>query len=146
MSAPAPALFAPRGSTEEIEHGDMFQPQFGPDGLIPAIVSDADTGDLLMFAWMNAEAVTLTIETGFAHFWTRSRQRIWKKGEESGNLLRIREIRTDCDQDVLWLRVHVEGAGVACHTGERSCFYRVLSMQCTDDGVVRLVPATLPKG
>ena len=114
MSAPAPALFAPRGSTEEIEHGDMFQPQFGPDGLIPAIVSDADTGDLLMFAWMNAEAVTLTIETGFAHFWTRSRQRIWKKGEESGNLLRIREIRTDCDQDVLWLRVHVEGAGVAC--------------------------------
>lgn|SRR5690606_34189404 len=146
MSAPAPALFAPRGSTEEIEHGDMFQPQFGPDGLIPAIVSDADTGDLLMFAWMNAEAVTLTIETGFAHFWTRSRQRIWKKGEESGNLLRIREIRTDCDQDVLWLRVHVEGAGVACHTGERSCFYRALSMQRTDDGVVRLVPATLPKG
>ena len=145
MSAPAPALFAPRGSTEEIEHGDMFQPQFGPDGLIPAIVSDADTGDLLMFAWMNAEAVTLTIETGFAHFWTRSRQRIWKKGEESGNLLRIREIRTDCDQDVLWLRVHVEGAGVACHTGERSCFYPVMSMQRTDDGVVRRVPATFPK-
>jgi len=140
MASPSP-LFAPRGSTEEIERGDVFQPKFGPDGLIPAIVTDADTGDVLMFAWMNAEALALTIETGLAHFWTRSRQRIWKKGEESGNLLRVREIRTDCDQDVLWLKVHVEGEGVACHTGARSCFYRALSPQRTDDGAVRLVPA-----
>jgi phosphoribosyl-AMP cyclohydrolase len=140
MASPSP-LFASRGSTEEIERGDVFQPKFGPDGLIPAIVTDADTGDVLMFAWMNAEALALTIETGLAHFWTRSRQRIWKKGEESGNLLRVREIRTDCDQDVLWLKVHVEGEGVACHTGARSCFYRALSPQRTDDGAVRLVPA-----
>ena len=140
MASPSP-LFAPRGSTEEIERGDVFQPKFGPDGLIPAIVTDADTGDVLMFAWMNAEALALTIETGLAHFWSRSRQRIWKKGEESGNLLRVREIRTDCDQDVLWLKVHVEGEGVACHTGARSCFYRALSPQRTDDGAVRLVPA-----
>jgi len=138
MASPSP-LFASRGSTEEIERGDVFQPKFGPDGLIPAIVTD--TGDVLMFAWMNAEALALTIETGLAHFWTRSRQRIWKKGEESGNLLRVREIRTDCDQDVLWLKVHVEGEGVACHTGARSCFYRALSPQRTDDGAVRLVPA-----
>ncbi len=138
MASPSP-LFAPRGSTEEIERGDVFQPKFGPDGLIPAIVTDADTGDVLMFAWMNAEALALTIETGLAHFWTRSRQRIWKKGEESGNLLRVREIRTDCDQDVLWLKAHVEGNGVACHTGARSCFYRALSQQRTDDGAIRLV-------
>lgn len=146
MAAPRPTPFAPRGSTEEVEHGDVFQPKFGGDGLIPAIVSDAETGEVLMFAWMNAEALALTIETGIAHFWTRSRQRIWKKGEESGNLLRIREIRTDCDQDVLWLRVHIEGDGVACHTGARSCFYRALSMQRTDDGAVRLVPAASPRG
>ena len=138
MASPSP-LFAPRGSTEQIERGDVFQPKFGPDGLIPAIVTDADTGDVLMFAWMNAEALALTIETGLAHFWTRSRQRIWKKGEESGNLLRVREIRTDCDQDVLWLKAHVEGDGVACHTGARSCFYRALSPQRTDDGAIRLV-------
>ena len=138
MASPSP-LFASRGSTEEIECGDVFQPKFGPDGLIPAIVTDADTGDVLMFAWMNAEALALTIETGLAHFWTRSRQRIWKKGEESGNLLRVREIRTDCDQDVLWLKAQVEGDGVACHTGARSCFYRALSQQRTDDGAIRLV-------
>lgn len=146
MPAPCPTPFAPRGTTEQIEHGDVFQPKFGADGLIPAIVTDAETGDVVMFAWMNAEALALTIETGLAHFWTRSRQRIWKKGEESGNLLRIREIRTDCDQDVLWLRVHIEGDGAACHTGARSCFYRALSRQRTDDGAVRLVPAALPEG
>ena len=145
MSATPSPLFAPRGSTVDVERGDVFQPQFGPDGLIPAIVTDAQTGDVLMFAWMNSEALALTIETRLAHFWTRSRQRIWKKGEESGNLLRIREIRTDCDQDVLWLRVHVEGGGVACHTGARSCFYRALSPQRTDEGSVRLVPADPPR-
>lgn len=146
MSATHPPLFPPRGSAEDIEHGDVFQPKLGPDGLIPAIVTDAKTGDVLMLAWMNGEALALTIETGLAHFWTRSRQRIWKKGEESGNLLRIREIRTDCDQDALWIRADVEGAGAACHTGERSCFYRALSPQRTEDGAVRLVNASMPQG
>jgi phosphoribosyl-AMP cyclohydrolase len=145
MPPPSP-LFAPRGSVEEIERGDRFQPKFGQDGLLPAIVTDAKAGAILMFAWMNPEALALTIETGLAHFWSRSRQRIWKKGEESGNLLRIAEILTDCDQDVLWLKCHVEGDGKACHTGARSCFYRALSPQRTEDGAVRLVPAASTEG
>jgi phosphoribosyl-AMP cyclohydrolase len=101
-------------------------PAFGPDGLLPAIVTEAHSGEVLMLAWMNAQALELTFKTGEAHFWTRSRQRLWKKGEESGNTLRVLEMRTDCDQDALWLRVTVQGAGVACHTGQRSCFYRAL--------------------
>jgi phosphoribosyl-AMP cyclohydrolase len=83
---------------------------------------------VLMFAWMNAEALATTLETRFGHFWSRSRRRLWKKGEESGNLLRVTEIRTDCDQDAVWLKVVVEGAGAACHTGNRSCFYRALAL------------------
>lgn len=138
-TAPTP-LFAPRGTSDEIEHGAVLQPKFGPDGLIPAIVTDVASGDVVMFAWMNAEALALTIETGVAHFWTRSRQRIWKKGEESGNLLRVHEIRTDCDQDAIWIRAAVEGAGAACHTGARSCFYRAVSSERTPDGAVRLTP------
>lgn len=120
--------FAARGGTSDVEQGAIFQPKFDGDGMIPAIVTDAATGDVLMFAYMNAEALALTLSTGIAHFWTRSRQRLWKKGEESGNTLAVVEARTDCDQDVVWLRVRVEGAGVACHTGERSCFYRTVSV------------------
>jgi phosphoribosyl-AMP cyclohydrolase len=128
MAFLASAAFAPRGSPAEVEQGLSFQPKFDADGLIGAIVSDAATGEVLMFAAMNAEALQLTLTSGFAHFWSRSRRRLWKKGEESGNLLRVSEVRTDCDQDVLWLRVTVEGAGVACHTGARSCFYRKLTL------------------
>ncbi len=120
--------FSPRSSKESIETGLTFQPKFDADGLIPAIVTDADTGDVLMFAWMNMEALALTLESGVGHFWSRSRASLWKKGEESGNLLRIVELRTDCDQDVVWLRVKVAGDGVACHTGERSCFYRTVPL------------------
>jgi phosphoribosyl-AMP cyclohydrolase len=127
MAADLP-LFASRGSASEVETSLVFQPKFDADGLIPAIVTDAVSGEVLMFAWMNAEALTRTIETGIGHFWSRSRGRPWKKGEESGNLLRVGELRTDCDQDVLWLKVSVEGTGVACHTGERSCFYRTLPL------------------
>jgi phosphoribosyl-AMP cyclohydrolase len=96
--------------------------------LIPAIVTDAASGEVLMFAWMNAEALALTLETRLGHFWSRSRGRLWKKGEESGNLLNVSEVRTDCDQDVVWLKVVVEGDGVACHTGAKSCFYRALAL------------------
>jgi phosphoribosyl-AMP cyclohydrolase len=125
MAAPAASPpFAPRGSAHEIERGLAFCPEFDADGLIPAIVTDAASGEVLMFAWMNAQALALTIETRLGHFWSRSRNKLWKKGEESGNLLRISEMRVDCDQDVVWLQVTVEGDGVACHTGERSCFYR----------------------
>lgn len=120
--------FAARGSKADVEHGLGFQPKFDADGLIPAIVTDAGTGEVLMFAFMNAEALALTIKSGLAHFWSRSRSALWKKGEESGNMLNVVEMRTDCDQDVLWLRVTVGGKGVTCHTGQRSCFYRSIPL------------------
>ena len=123
-----PPSFAARGATADIEGGLTFQPRFDADGLIPAIVTDAGSGEVLMFAWMNAEALALTLETRHAHFWSRSRNRLWKKGEESGNVLTVKEARTDCDQDVIWLKAVVAGDGVACHTGERSCFYRALPL------------------
>ena len=119
-----PPPFATRGTAADVEQGGAFTPKFDADGLIPAIVTDAGTGKVLMFAWMNTEALHLTLDTRIAHFWTRSRQRLWKKGEESGNLLDVVEVRTDCDQDVVLVSVRVHGAGVACHTGEKSCFYR----------------------
>ncbi len=93
-------------------------------GLIPAIVQDATTSQVLMLAYMNAEALRLTLETGEAHFWSRSRQEMWHKGATSGNVQRVREVRVDCDADTLLLLV--DPAGPACHTGEVSCFYRVL--------------------
>lgn len=125
----APASpFAKRGTPQDIEHGLAFQPRFDADGLIPAIVTDAASGGVLMFAWMNAEALALTMETRVGHFWSRSRQRLWKKGEDSGNVLDVAEVLTDCDQDVVWLKVRVAGGGVACHTGARSCFYRALPL------------------
>lgn len=118
---------ADRGATSAIEHGSRFVPLFDRDGLLPVIASDATTGEVLMFAWMNAAALDLTLSTNVAHFWSRSRGKLWRKGEDSGNRLAVVEIRTDCDQDVLLLRVDVEGDGVACHTGARSCFYRRLA-------------------
>ena len=128
MAEPTAPLYTKRTSSAEIEGGLSFAPKFDADGLIPAIVTDVASGAVLMFAWMNADALSLTISTKEAHFWTRSRKRIWKKGEESGNVLKVVEMRTDCDQDALWLSVEVAGNGVACHTGERSCFYRVIPL------------------
>jgi phosphoribosyl-AMP cyclohydrolase len=122
MSAGAP-------DKTELEEGRQFLPAFNGDGLLPAIASDRMTGDVLMVAWMNAEALEKTLETGIAHFWSRSRAKLWRKGEESGNTLRVHEIRTDCDQDTLWLRVEIEGGGKACHTGRTSCFYRRLRLE-----------------
>jgi len=124
MTSKKSGPFAPRGTTAEIELGLGFQPKFDAEGLIPAIVTDASSGEVLMFAFMNGEALAATIETRRAHFWSRSRRKLWIKGEESGNTLTVKEVRTDCDQDCLWLKVDVGGAGNACHTGERSCFYR----------------------
>ena len=128
MTAPSDAWFATGGSAREVEQGQLFRPKFDAAGLIPAIVSDADTGEVLMFAWMNAEALAATIEEKVAHFYSRSRGRQWRKGEESGNLLGVVDMRVDCDQDVIALRVRVAGAGVACHTGARSCFYRAVPL------------------
>lgn len=128
MSEPTQITFSKRGEPASIEQGSEFQPKFDADGLIPAIVTDARSGEVLMFAWMNSEALALTLATRKAHFWTRSRKKLWLKGEESGNVLLVEELRTDCDQDVVWLRVGVEGNGVACHTGARSCFYRSVEL------------------
>lgn len=131
--------FASRGSKDGVEEGLEFQPKFDGDGLIPAIVTAAGSGEVLMFAWLNREALALTLATGVGHFWSRSRQKLWKKGEESGNLLKVVEMRTDCDQDVVWMRVEVEGDGLACHTGRPSCFYRKLHI---GDDKVSLVAVT----
>ena len=111
---------------ETIDETARFAARYGPDGLIAAILADAATGEVLMLGWMNVEALARTLETGEAHFWSRSRQRLWRKGETSGEVFSVLEILTDCDQDALLLRVEARGAGAACHTGRRSCFYRAL--------------------
>lgn len=123
-------------SKAEVEQGTRFLPKLDGEGLIGAVVTDYDTGTVLMFAWMNEAALKLTFETGTVHFWSRSRGRLWKKGEESGNTLRMREARVDCDQDMLWIRADVAGKGVACHTGAHSCFYRTISAEA--DGTLVL--------
>ena len=99
--------------------------QWDTDGLVPAIAQDAETGDVLMMAWMNREALTLTRETGQAVYWSRSRRKLWFKGEQSGHIQEVAEIRVDCDADVLLLRIRQKG-GISCHTGRRRCFFRVL--------------------
>jgi phosphoribosyl-AMP cyclohydrolase len=116
--------FAARGTTADIEHGTTFTPKFDAQGLIPAIVTDVRSGDVVMFAWMNALALQRTIETGWATYWSRSRGGLWIKGETSSNRQKVIELRTDCDQDTVWLKVEVEGHGASCHTGHVSCFYR----------------------
>ncbi len=120
----------------ENEEGAVFAPRFDASGLVTTVVTDAADGHLLMVAHMNAEALQLTLETGIAHYWSRSRKTLWKKGETSGNLQTVVEIRTDCDQDALWLKVTVAGHGPTCHTGRRSCFYRQV---VTTDGTSSLV-------
>ena len=116
----------PPSDKAQIEEGSAFTPRFGADGLITAVVTDAGDGALLMVAHMNAQALSLTLETGIAHYWSRSRNELWKKGETSGNFQRVEELRTDCDQDAVWLKVSVAGDGATCHTGRRSCFYRIV--------------------
>ena len=124
-----PSRFAPRGSDREIETGTQFSPKFDEHGLISCIVTDAGDGEVLMFAHMNEEALARTVETGDAWFWSRSRRELWRKGESSGNTLAVQEMRVDCDQDAILLKVRISGNGVACHTGARSCFYRRLPVK-----------------
>ncbi|QJQ33059.1 phosphoribosyl-AMP cyclohydrolase [Sphingomonas lacunae] len=108
--------------TNDVETGLFLRPKFGPDGLLTAVATDRETGTLLMVAHMNQQALEATLATGEAHFWSRSRQTQWKKGESSGHVLRVVDMRIDCDQDAVWLIV--EPAGPTCHTGAVSCFYR----------------------
>ncbi|MBY8978266.1 phosphoribosyl-AMP cyclohydrolase [Rhodobacteraceae bacterium NNCM2] len=117
-------LFHERRTVEQVEESSDFAPKFGKDGLIPCVTSDARTGEVLMLGWMNAEALRLTIETGEAHYFSRSRQVLWRKGATSGLVQKVVEARVDDDQDAIWLRVEVAGSGASCHVGYRSCFYR----------------------
>ena len=112
-----------------LEEGAGFSPRFDANGLLTAVVTDAADRALLMVAHMNAEALALTLETGIAHYWSRSRGQLWKKGETSGNVQHVIEMRTDCDQDAVWLSVRVAGENVSCHTGRRSCFYRKVELE-----------------
>ena len=105
-----------------------FLPKFDEDGLMPAIVIEASSGTLLMQAFVNLEALKSTLDTGYAHFWSRSRQAFWQKGETSGNRLTIKDVLIDCDQDSICFLVEMEGVKAACHTGRQSCFYRKLSL------------------
>jgi phosphoribosyl-AMP cyclohydrolase len=130
-------MSAPAIEKKALEAGAEFLPQFSSEGLIPCIAIDDGAGDVLMVAHMNREALEKTLETGIVHYWSRSRGTLWRKGDTSGQLQTLVELRVDCDQDVLLARVKVGGDGGACHTGHRSCFYR--KIERTDAGV-RLAP------
>jgi phosphoribosyl-AMP cyclohydrolase len=113
---------SPSAEINEIEDGLKFQPRFDASGLVTCVATDAGTGEVLMVAHMNEEALRKTIASGEAWYFSRSRQSLWRKGETSGQVQRVVEMRTDCDQDAVWIRV--EQTGAACHTGRHSCFYR----------------------
>ena len=129
----------PRRSVEQVEEGDELAPKFGPDGLLPCITSDLRTGEVLMLGWMDAEALRLTITTGEAHYFSRSRQKIWHKGATSGLVQQVAEARIDDDQDAVWLRVEVTGSGASCHVGYRSCFYRAVPVGAEAGQPLRLL-------
>lgn len=135
--------FAIRGSKAEIEQGTAFAPKFDADGLIPAMAIDAATKEPLMLAYMNEESLRRTLEIGEAVYWSRSRKEFWHKGATSGQIQKIIEIRTDCDQDALILYVEQHGGG-ACHTGHCSCFYRNVVIPVSQ-GTAELTPNGTPK-
>lgn len=124
--------FTAAGDKASLEEGAVFTPRFDENGLVACVALDDATGDVLMLAWMNAEALARTIETGIAHYWSRSRKGLWRKGDTSGQTQRVVEMTTDCDQDAVVIRVAVGGDGGACHTGRRTCFYR--RVEKTTDG------------
>lgn len=117
-------FFPPPGSKTAIEEGATFTPNFDASGLVVCVTTERHTGTVLMVAYMNAEALSKTLQTGIVHYWSRSRQSLWRKGDTSGQVQRLVELRTDCDQDAVLAVVEVGGDGHACHTGRHSCFYR----------------------
>jgi phosphoribosyl-AMP cyclohydrolase len=125
--------------SSEIEEGLLFQPRFDSSGLVSCVATDAKTGDVLMVAHMNEEALRRTVETGDAWYYSRSRKALWRKGETSGQIQRVLEMRTDCDQDAVWIKVEQQGA--ACHTGRRSCFYRAVTKDEGDNMRLSFVDA-----
>ncbi|MBL23058.1 MAG: phosphoribosyl-AMP cyclohydrolase [Rhodospirillaceae bacterium] len=130
--------FAARSTVELVEEGSVLAPKFDDNGVIPVVTTDATTGELLMHGYMNAEALTKTIETGEAFYWSRSRQVLWHKGATSGLVQKVVEMRIDDDQDAVWLRVDVAGNGASCHVGYRSCFYRSVPTGDVPDAPIEL--------
>jgi phosphoribosyl-AMP cyclohydrolase len=128
-------MFYSAAMTDARDQGLTLNPKYDDNGLITAVVTDAADGELLMVAHMNEQALALTLETGLAHFWSRSRKALWKKGETSGHMLEVRDIRIDCDQDAIWVKA--VPAGPTCHTGARSCFFRRVG----PDGLTAVDPA-----
>ena len=120
-------MFKKRDNIKEVEEGKYLAPKFDENGLIPSITTDFRTGDILMHGYMNKEALKKTIESREAHYWSRSRNKIWRKGEISGFVQKVKEIRIDDDQDAVWLSVDI-GDGASCHVGYRSCFYRSIPL------------------
>ena len=127
MAGMTDAAFPAAPDAHALEHGEVLAPRFDANGLIAAVATHADTGEVLMLAWMNAEPLARTLDTGEAHYFSRSRGELWRKGATSGQVQRVAEARIDCDQDAIWLKVRPQGDGGACHTGARSCFYRVIA-------------------
>jgi phosphoribosyl-AMP cyclohydrolase len=126
---PTDFLFSTRKSIEQIEHGTELAPKFDRDGLMPCVATDAKSGEVLMLGYMNREALRLTVTSGKAHYWSRSRKCLWLKGATSGLVQHVVEMRIDDDQDSVWLSVNVEGDGASCHVGYRSCFYRSVELR-----------------
>ena len=126
-------MFKKRDNIKEIEEGKYLEPKFDENGLIPVITTDYKTGDILMHGYMNDEALKKTIETKEAHYWSRSRKKIWHKGQISGFVQKVKEIRIDDDQDSVWLIVDI-GSGASCHVGYKSCFYRSIPLGKIENG------------
>ena len=126
-------MFKKRDNIKEVEEGKYLAPKFDENGLIPVITTDFENGDILMHGYMNVEALKLTIETGEAHYWSRSRKQIWHKGKTSGYIQKVKEIRIDDDQDSVWLTVDIWD-GASCHVGYKSCFYRSIPLGKINNG------------
>jgi len=131
--------YAPRVTIEQVEEGTDLAPKFNEHGLLPVVTTDATSGEVLMLGFMNDEALSKTIETGEAHYFSRSRNAIWHKGATSGLTQKVADLRIDDDQDAVWLAVDVAGSGASCHVGYRSCFYRSVPTGAAPDQETRLV-------
>lgn len=134
--------FHHRRTIKQVEEGALLAPRFANDGLIPCVTTDAASGEVLMLGWMDPQALRLTLRTGEAHYFSRSRQALWRKGATSGLVQRVVEARIDDDQDAIWLRVEVAGNGASCHVGYRSCFYRAVPTGAEAGGPLRQLEAS----
>ena len=117
-------IFKERKTVEQVEESSELAPKFDENGFMPVVTTDANTGDVLMLGYQNEEALKKTIETGEAHYWSRSRKCLWHKGASSGLIQKVKDIRIDDDQDSIWLKVELQGLEASCHVGYKSCFYR----------------------